>query len=434
MQQSLESIKPSETNPLLDCAAALHLTLMLFARFWPQLMALWLIGFSGSLALTNLAALVGRWNALAGLCLLSLVVLLKLVIIVALFETVRRGLPTLHAASAQNDRGATEPGVASKTNFVTALALTLVPFFAFYAAWGFLADTLRDYARLSFDLLLSGETAKLLEVTGGAWLVVSVAIAWAIRRFAKFMSKRSKSPLWPIVIVICEANWAFIGIFVISTWQDDIRNWFTHLPDVIGNLLTMLDPVPGAIAQDLAAPAEFAEASFSRRLQSVFLYTLYPAVWLTLAALIYGYDINGEHPLPARGLSAAISRWQALPKFLQDFVAHFIAGTLKRYRTVAEGVGLALSSGFALTLCAILSYRLLDFGSAWAWFGISRWIGPQETALWPVIAQGISLLFGTPSDPGEGLLVSPLKICVLAATLEIGFARGREWRARTLDV
>ncbi len=33
MQQSLESIKPSETNPLRDCAAALHLTLMLFARF-----------------------------------------------------------------------------------------------------------------------------------------------------------------------------------------------------------------------------------------------------------------------------------------------------------------------------------------------------------------------------------------------------------------
>ncbi len=434
MQQSLESIKPSETNPLRDCAAALHLTLMLFARFWPQLIALWLIGFSGGLALTDLAALVGRWNALAGLSLLSLVVLLKLVIIVALFETVRRGLPTLHAASAQNDRGATEPGVARKTNFVTALALTLVPFFAFYAAWGFLADTLRDYARLSFDLLLSGETAKPLEVTGGAWLVVSVAIAWAIRRFAKFMSKRSKSPLWPIVIVICEANWAFIGIFVISTWQDDIRNWFTHLPDVIGNLFTMLDPVPGAIAQDLPAPAEFADTSFSQRLQSVFLYALYPAVWLTIAALIYGYDINGEHPLPARGLSAAISRWQALPKFLQDFVAHFIAGTLKRYRTLAEGVGLALSSGFALTLCAILSYRLLDFGSAWAWFGISRWIGPQETALWPVIAQGISLLFGTPSDPGEGLLVSPLKICLLAATLEIGFARGREWRARTLDV
>ncbi|MDQ1183642.1 hypothetical protein [Agrobacterium larrymoorei] len=431
MQQSLESASQSQANPLRDCVAALHLTLVLFARFWPQLMALWLIGFSGSLALTDLAALIGRWNALAGLSLLSLVVLLKLVIIVALFETVRRGLPALHAASAQN--AAIEPNVPKQANFITALALTLVPFFAFYAAWGFLADTLRDYARLSLDLLLSGETAKLLEVTGGAWLIVSVAIAWAIRRFAKFMSKRSKSPLWPIVIVICEANWAFIGIFVISTWQDEIRNWFTHLPDMIGHLFAELDPVPGAIAQDLPAPAEFSAPSLSQRLQSVFFYALYPVVWLTLAALIYGYDINGEYPLPSRGLSAAVSKWQALPKFLQDFVSHFIAGTLKRYRTLAEGVGLALSSGFALTLCAILSYRLLDFGSAWAWFGISRWIGPQDIALWQVIVQGISLLFGTPSDPGEGLLVSPLKICLLAATLEIGFARGREWRARALD-
>ena len=69
----------------------LRLTISLLRRFWPQLAAIWLLGFIGNLLLNETAAMIGRWNALAGLSLLAIVVLLKLIVIVALFETVRRG-------------------------------------------------------------------------------------------------------------------------------------------------------------------------------------------------------------------------------------------------------------------------------------------------------------------------------------------------------
>ncbi|TXH85095.1 MAG: hypothetical protein E6Q77_01140 [Rhizobium sp.] len=407
------------------------LTLQLLWRFWPQLMTLWLLGLIGNSLLNELAVLIGRLNALAGLSTLALVVLLKLVIIVALFETVRPGLPALDAASriaaARSDGETGESAVTP--GFASILALTLVPFFAYYAAWGFLGDTVRDYSRLSLDLMLFGEGYNPLEFGSSAWLLISVAAAWAVRRFAKFMHKRSKAPVWPIVIVVCEANWAFIGLFVISTWQGDIRAWIAELPETIGRFLGFLNPVGDAAAAVVFLPtAEDASISLSGQLRGLFLYALYPVVWLTLAALVYGYDINGERP-PAEGrVARAVSRWQSLPKAIRDFISHFVAGTAKRYRALAEGVGLTLSSGLGLMLAVIVLYRLLDWGAAWAWYGTSRFVGPHDLPLWQMIAQAITLCFGSPSSPGDGVLIMPIKICLLAAALEIGFAQGRQWR------
>ncbi|MEZ2224612.1 hypothetical protein [Rhizobium sp. RCC_161_2] len=196
------------------------MTLQLLWRFWPQLMVLWLIGRILDSVLLELAVQIGLVNALAGLSTLALVVLMKLVIIVAFFQTIRPGLPALNGAS-QVVAARPEEEVKS-SSFSSALALTLVPFFAYYAAWGFLGDTIRDYSKLSLDLMMFGEKIAPLEVRGGAWLVISVAIAWLVRLLAKRMHKRFKSAVWPIVIVICEANWAFIGLFVISNWQDDV--------------------------------------------------------------------------------------------------------------------------------------------------------------------------------------------------------------------
>lgn len=413
--------------------AQLQLTATLLWRFWPQLAAIWLLGFIGNILLNEIAAATGRWNSLAGLSLLAIVVLLKLIVIVALFETVRQGLPALNRASQTRpdrpgDEARTEPAT---VDFISALTLTLVPFFAFYAAWGFLGDTLRDYSRLALSLFLAGEEGSLLEVTGGAWLTVPIVVAWAVRRFSKAMHQRSRAWIWPVVTVVCEANWAFIGIFALSQWQGDVVAWFSHLPDAIGTLFGALSPVSEAAAQQaIAPPPEFAPPPLGPRLTSVFFYGLYPVVWLTLAALVYGYDINGE-PAPAQGRFArAVSRWQTLPKSVRDFIARFAAGTVKRYRALAEGIGLTLNSGVALIVVTILGYRLLDWLSAWAWYGLTQVIGAHDLPLWQIIAQVISPFIGTPSDPGEGLLITPIKICLLAATLEVGFAQGRQWRGR----
>ncbi|TWF47649.1 hypothetical protein [Neorhizobium alkalisoli] len=418
-----------DITPLLRPVVHLPLlTFRLLSRFWPQLMALWLIGAIGGGVLNELAVTIGQVNGLAGLSFLSFVVLLKLVIIVALLETVRPGLPALHAASAQAETKTGTLG-GSGPGFITALALTLVPFFAYYAAWGFLGETVRNYSKLSLDLTFSGQSLNPLEFrNAGAWLFASVAVAWAVRRFAKWMHKRSKASVWPILIVVCEANWAFIGLYVISDWQDEIRAFVAHLPDMLGRFFGGIALVKDAAAANLLPPpADALSLSPRQTMISLFFYALYPAVWLTLAALVYGYDINGDRPVTEGRIGRALSRWQALPKALRDFIAHFLSGTAKRYRALAEGVGLALNSGIGLTVAMILLYRLLDWGSMWLWYYLAQQIGPHEWVLWQTIAQAISLFLGNPSDPGDSLLVTPIKICLLAAALEIGFSQGRKW-------
>ncbi|KQT51638.1 hypothetical protein ASG47_01765 [Devosia sp. Leaf420] len=410
-----------------------RLMVALLWRFWPQLAAIWLLGFIGNLVLNEFAALLGRWNSLAGLSVLAVVVLLKLIIIVALFETVRPALPSLEKASraVADQRAETASEDKEPTDFITVLTLTLVPFFAFYAAWGFLGDTLRDYSRLAFSLFLAGEQKSLLEVTGGAWLTVPIVVAWAVRRFAKAMHKRSKAWIWPVLTVLCEANWAFIGIFALSQWQGDIVAWFSQLAHVIGSVLGALSPIREAAAQPvLPTPPEFASPPAGPRLISLFFYSLYPVVWLTIAALVYGYDINAAPAIAEGRFARVVSRWKALPKTVREFIARFGAGTVKRYQALAEGIGLTLKSGSVLIVTAIVLYRVLDWLSAWAWYALTQIIGPHDLPLWQIIAQVISPFIGTPSDPGEGLLVTPIKICLLAATLELGFARGRQWRGR----
>lgn len=396
-------------------------------------MALWVAGIIGNLLLYELAATIGRLNTLAGLSALSFVVLLKLVIIVGLFEIVRPALPALDAAAntASAQPVSTEAEASPPAGFASALTLTLVPFFAFYAAWGFLSDTVRDYSKLSIDLIMAGEGGSLLQVSGGTWLFVSVAVAWLVRRFAKFMHKRSKTAIWPLLIVICEANWAFIALFVVSDWEGEIRAWIGEMAARIGVFLGFLDPIREAVAGTLfPPPPEATMPPLSKRLTSLFFYGLYPVVWMTLAAVIYGYDIGNATPLGEGRLARAVSRWQALPKAVRDFASHFIAGTIKRYRALAEGVGLTLRSGLGLLLATIVLFRLLDWGSAWAWYGITQLIGPHEFRLWQIIAQGISVFLGSPSAPGDGVLIMPIKICLLAAALEIGFAQGRTWHGR----
>lgn len=420
-------------SPLLDPVLRLPgLTFQLLRRYWPQLAAVWAAGIIGNLLLNEFAAKIGRLNSLAGLSTLSLVVLLKLIVIVVLFQTVRPGLPALDAAARAVPQPAPAQAVeAHSAGFASVLTLTLVPFFAFYAAWGFLSDTVRDYSKLVLDLMMAGESGNLLQVSGGTWLFASVAVAWAVRRFAKYMHKRSKTALWPLVIVICEANWAFIALFVVSNWESEIRAWIGAWAARIGTFVGLLDPIREAAAGTVFPPApETATPALSKCLNSLFLYGLYPVVWMTLAAVVYGYDIGNARPVADGRLGRAVSRWQALPKAVRDFVSHFIAGTLKRYRALAEGVGLTFRSGLGLVLATVVFFRLLDWGSAWAWYGLTQLIGPHEFRLWQIIAQGISLFLGTPSAPGDGVLVMPIKICLLAAALEMGFAQGRSWQAR----
>ena len=72
-----------------DVTAPVVLTFRLLRRFWPQLVALVLMGIIANELLMLLAAKVGVANHMAGLALLTLVALAQLVVTVAMFQVLR---------------------------------------------------------------------------------------------------------------------------------------------------------------------------------------------------------------------------------------------------------------------------------------------------------------------------------------------------------
>ncbi|TGT87104.1 MULTISPECIES: hypothetical protein [unclassified Mesorhizobium] len=437
-----------------DIIRPISLSFSLLRRFWPQLVALVLAGVLAGDLLMQVAAKVALANHFAGLAMLTLVALAQLVVTVAMFHVLRPGLPNVLAAQRGADKAA-ESKVAGNeasdadrrgSRLVRMITIALLPFFAYYAAWGFLGDIVRQYSRASLDQAGFGQSGNVLDVLDSRWLLISVAVSWLIRRLAKFMqTKTTATSFWQIVVVICETNWIFVGLYVISRWKDSAlqwlmsRNFWSVLQASIDGLAS---PVPVATAAPVVTaasaapvvtaasaapvvPVEITSITASMVAVSLFFYMLLPLIWLVMAALIYGYEVRDEAALMRVNsrVERFGQRYAGLPKFLRDFIEHFIAGYRSRYLPIANGVRLTVSSSLVLLCTLIVGYRLLDWGAAWLWLGATRLIGPHELDVWQIFSHGVTLLFGSPfQDSSTGILIEPIRICFLAAVLETAFS------------
>jgi len=409
-----------------DAVRPIGLTFSLLLRFWPQLVALVLIGILAGDLLMQLAAHAALVNHFAGLALLTLVAFAQLVVTVAMFQILRPGLPAVRTVQAST--GSDQPDQAGEASRLARMVtIALLPFFAYYAAWGFLGDTVRQYSRFTLELAPFDKSNNVLDVLDSRWLVVSVVISWLIRRLAKAMQKRSTNPLWQIVVIVCETNWIFIGLYVISRWKDGALHWIMSR-NIWSFLQAMADGITGPTASAFAAtppPVELTSINTTTTAVNLFFYMLLPVIWLVMAALVYGYDVRDDRELMRsnRHIEQVGAHYARVPKFLRDFVGHFIKGYRSRYLPIANGVRITLNSGLLLIVVLIVGYQLIGWGAAWLWLGATRLIGAHDLDTWQIISHGVSLLFGSPfQDSSTGIAVEPLRVCFLAAILETAFS------------
>ncbi|WP_225773029.1 hypothetical protein [Inquilinus sp. Marseille-Q2685] len=426
-----------------ELLAPLVLTGKLWWRFWPQLTLLVLIGILLNDQLLLLSVHIGFADSSLGLAALAVVVLVKLVVTVMGFLVMRPALPAVAAAQALSAGTAVpitgpDPEAAAAavpaaptrrqrlTGFATTLTVALVPFFAYYAAWGFLRETIREYSMLSLNLAPFGESVKVLDAIGARWLVVSVVGTWILRRLFKALRDRTDAPIWKLLIVLCETNWVFIGLFVLSQWKDEAIAWVASGAawEWLNRIWqAVLSPISTAFA---AGPIEQAPLDPTTVATGLFFYALLPLIWLVLAALIYGHDLGSDPGwMRHRRLERIGSRYAALPKFVRDFIGHFIDGYRSRYLPIANSIRLVLHADLFLLLTFILGWRGLEWAADWLWIGATHVIGPHPLDLWQVLGDALALLLGSPSGTTPGILVEPLRICLIAAVLEIAFARSQ---------
>ncbi len=429
------------TGPFQLIGSHIALTARLLRSYGLSLAALWAGGTLLGLLLTQLAVQIGLVSRIAGMIALVPVILLELLIFVSMFIILRNGLPNIRLdrflrQAREVRQPAPAPGPEEPDRlFAGALLAVLVPFYAYYAGWGLLRDTLRSYSLTFMDAQMeridfsgAGIGPSALEVGSTGWVVLAVAVIWAIRRMAKAIDKRTKAGFWPLLVVACEASWVLLGIYVIAGWEGKLVAWLATLPPPA--------EWPGLIgaawaegAAALPRPVDWAPPlQIWSWLKALFWYVVLPLIWFNLGAIVYGHDLNMLSDRTRRLTGDAINRWKTLPKPLTDFIGHFWAGLVNRWHAVANGLLLAASAGVALSVSVIVLWRLADWLGRWAWVGAAHLIGPQDLGLWRVLQTPLNLLFGTPGQPQDGLLVCTVQFCILAAGLELAGRASDEYR------
>jgi len=426
------------------------LSAKLMRGYGAALSALWAGGMLLGTLLTWAAVEIGMLSRVAGLIALVPVILLQLLIFVAMFVILRDGLPNIRlhrylrlareAAVEHTQQQDTENENTGGRVFAGALLAVLLPFYAYYAGWGFLGDTLRDYSqaflnaqmeRIDFEKPGMGPTA--LEVGSTIWVIVAVVLTWIIRRGAKALDKKTGAAFWSLIVVACEATWVLLGLYVINGWKEELTAWLAQLPPPGEWLDWFFSPAAAQaqanITQASARPVDWVpDFELKPWLNRLFWYSVLPLIWFNLGAIVYGHDLNMMNDRTQRFAGRALTRWKMLPKPVTDFIGHFWAGLVKRWHAVVNGVLLAASAGVALSVSVVVLWSFADWTSRWAWVGAAQLIGPQDILSWRVLAPPLDLLFGAPGQPQRGLLANVAQFCILAAGLELA---GRAQRDRS---
>lgn len=394
----------------------------LLNRFWPQLVGITALAIIVVNVLLLAAAKVALMEPMAGLMLLTFVVLAQLIATVAMFQVLLPGLPSIKSAQAAARKDIVA-GAIQGSAFVSLLGAALLPFFLYYVAWGFLGDTIRRYSRIALEMAPLGQSANVLDVLDSRWLLLTIAIAWTLRAAAKRGLGRNPNSFLPIVVIVCETSWIFIGLYVLGRWKESLFAW---VGTAVRNGTDALSGAFMSVAHAAAiVPVEYMPRAPSVVLISLFWYMLLPVIWLVLAAIIYGHDLRGTPAIRSVRSQSLLKRYQSLPAFLIKFIDSFIAGYRSRYFPVANGIKLALGTSALLLAVLIIGYRTIDWASAWLWLGSVRLIGQQQPYWWSVLPDAISLFLGNQyQDSTLGIVTEPLRIVFLASVLESVFRAG----------
>ncbi len=398
------------------------LTVRLLARFWPQLLLVAALGYIARVLLLEAAVGVGLKVPLGGMVTLSLVVLVKLLVVIAMFAILRPGLPALAAlrGAAPGAGVATKERLSNRLLVITSAAI--LPFFAYYAAWGFLGDTVREYSRLALDRVAMGERLQIFELLRTRSLVAAILACWFVRWLAKRANGRLQSPWLRLVVVTADASWIFIGLYALDRWKADFISWIgagAFLDTVEAGILGFSMEAHAAAG---GTAVEFQEPGLVTQAQELFFYALLPLVWLVMAAIVYGYDLSAK-PVAAPPPSA---RATTLRKWLADFAAHFLGGYRSRYRPVWACLRTVLGAGLGTLLAFVVLYRATSWLPAWAWYGATRHLGPHDLETWQRISDVLAVLVGSPTELDGGILFGPVRIALLAAMLEYAVSRSGE--------
>jgi hypothetical protein len=394
---------------------------------WPAIMAWFLAGVLANYVLIQLAGTVGAYSAIGGALILPLAILARLVSYVAMFLVVRDGMRRLDAIAPLPESAAER-----RRSFLNALLGSILPFVAFYAAWGLLADDMKAYYQRVLELGLGDRIAATIDGTAqsgdgqlgqldlGLWsivlLVVAFALRWLLKRYASRLPKASV-----FAAVYFEVLWVFLAATLIGTALGAVGEWVASRQAMV-----WLAGIREWVSAQLV-PVAWVWEAIEWVLGEAGGVILLPLAWLTIAGVVYGQAV-APTGVRMRGAVAdhARRRWAGVPGWLRSRLTDVWDEIVSRFQPIGRALVLMWRAGPVLIGGYVLLYTLLLGLESLVGIGITRIVGPHDVdSFWMVNDQLILLAIP--------LIIEPLRIVLVSSSYDSVIGRLRQGSTASLS-
>ena len=390
------------------------LSARLLWRHWPAL-AFWF--FAQRVCydlLMDLAVKLGERSLLLSFAALSVLIVTQLAGTIFMFQSLRPSLPMLaHGAITPDTK-------AVRKQWITALAIALLPFFAYYVGWGLLEGLRRYFATAYIFGVWEREDLRHVLTLKGLW--IALAVAWAVRWFSQRRAAATGHASWNVLATVCEAYWVFVGVAAIGQALQAGKVWWHERAVYVAvaewwrsptALFELLAPIKRALAPlwDFLATAGGAVAL--------------PLIWLAITAIVYGIDLRKAQRLDDADapLERAVARFKSMHFTVRMLADKASAGWTSKGVPVVNSLRLVLRAGLPALLTLCVCWQLLAYLDSWSWRWMQQLVGPKDPAWQQVEGQIYAVFLNTPLSFRSSLLTDVLRVVLLAATFDRAIAR-----------
>jgi hypothetical protein len=342
----------------------------LLLRHWPALLTLALLGAAVRNGALWAAVRLSDVHGQLGQLMLVVAPLGYLLPIVAMLSICRRSLPALLAADARVEVAPTE---GRQLRLVDVAVSVLLPFLAVYESYGLLgADIERfrnlaaadEFNQFSLGPITSDYQGRLgiyslqvaLAIVAAAWLA-----RWVLGRVEQAVGLYALAFVGAFVEVYYTAQLAGQSVVIRQRGEVWVRErvavgWLESAYDAV---VDALGPVAGAfrwLADGVQAVAGSLDAV-----------VLVPVAWLTLGAVVLGYRLADQEPVPAA----------EEPARGRGLLRSFAADVRERFSALTNGLRLLASAGLAPMLAFSLLFLVVVRTPALLAHVVRGLVGPQ---------------------------------------------------------
>lgn len=344
------------------------------ANHWPQLIGLFLLGWTGRLGFLWLATVVSNVSPLAAIFVVPLAPMSTLLSLVLMLRATAPSLP----AFAHLFDGLTR--AARLRSDLAVAGQVLLPFLAVYASAGLLKEDVRVYlhdttADESLNTALANvDWGRALYAEG--WVLVALVVAALVaRKVIALLSLTQKHLAWAGVAAYIEVLWLMTLANSFASRIDEVTAWVTSRQAVAG----VIDAYEAARAWLVslvgwADAALNAVATFLSGLGSV---VLVPVAWLAIGAAVYGQKLAGK-AIEVETHEEVTKRLSKVPDPVKRVVSQAVEPVTTPVKNTLGAIGKIAAAGVVPMVLFCVIFVVANGLQSLAALGMRWVIGPGE--------------------------------------------------------